>query len=103
MYEARAARILRSLPAVFWNDRDQVTGFSGLALACCGGPLLISGLAAAGALAWGAAGLGAGVLVAVTVPVIGRRLRSRCGRLGRACTSRRQRARVADQAPGSFN
>jgi hypothetical protein len=46
-------------------------------LACCGGPLLIAGLAAAGALAWGAAGLGAGVLVAVTVLVIGRRRRSR--------------------------
>jgi hypothetical protein len=57
-------------------------GLSGLwllliPLACCGGPLLIAGLAAAGALAWGAAGLGAGVLVAVTVLAIGRRRRSR--------------------------
>lgn len=49
-------------------------------LACCGGPLLIAALAAAGALAWGALGLGIGVLAAVTVLVIGRRRRS-----GRAC------------------
>jgi hypothetical protein len=49
-------------------------------LACCGGPLLIAGLAAAGALAWGAAGLGTGVLAAVTVLVIGRRRRG-----SRAC------------------
>ena len=31
--EPRAAALLRSLPAVFWNDHDQVAGFSGLALA----------------------------------------------------------------------
>jgi hypothetical protein len=49
-------------------------------LACCGGPLLITALAAAGALAWGAAGLGTGVLAAVTVLVI---RRSRRG--SRAC------------------
>jgi hypothetical protein len=49
-------------------------------LACCGGPLLIAALAAARALAWGAAGLGAGVLAAVTVLVI---RRSRRG--SRAC------------------
>ncbi|HEX9359438.1 MAG TPA: hypothetical protein VF933_37205 [Streptosporangiaceae bacterium] len=49
-------------------------------LACCGGPLLIASLAAAWALAWGALGLGAGVLVAVTVLVIRRRRRS-----SRAC------------------
>src|SRR6266571_456470 len=48
-------------------------------LACCGGPLLIAALAAAGALAWGALGLGAGVLVAVAALVIHRRRR------GRAC------------------
>jgi len=57
-------------------------------LACCGGPLLIAGLAAAGALAWGALGLGAGVLVAVTVLVIRRRRGSRAccqpGMTGRA-------------------
>ena len=57
-------------------------------LACCGGPLLIAGLAAAGALAWDAAGLGGGVLVAVTVLVIGRGRRGRCGRPGRTCASR---------------
>jgi hypothetical protein len=49
-------------------------------LACCGGPLLIAGLAAAGALAWGALGLGTGVLAAVAVLVIRRRRRS-----SRAC------------------
>ena len=48
-------------------------------LACCGGPLLITSLAAAGALAWGALGLGAGVLVAVTVLVIRRRRGRACG------------------------
>ena len=49
-------------------------------LACCGAPLLIASLATAGALAWGALGLGTGVLVAVTVLVIRRRRRS-----SRAC------------------
>ena len=49
-------------------------------LACCGGPLLIAALAAAGALAWGAVGLGTGVLAAVAVLVIRRRRRS-----SRAC------------------
>jgi hypothetical protein len=52
-------------------------------LACCGGPLLIAALAAAGALAWGALGLGTGVLAAVTVLVIRRIRRSRRG--SRAC------------------
>jgi len=46
-------------------------------LACCGGPLLIAILAAAGALAWSAVGLGAGVLVAVTVLVLRHGMRSR--------------------------
>jgi hypothetical protein len=49
-------------------------------LACCGGPLLIAALAAAGVLAWGALGTGAGVLAAVAVLVIRRRRRS-----SRAC------------------
>jgi hypothetical protein len=49
-------------------------------LACCGGPLLIASLAAAGAVAWGALGLGTGVLAAVAVLVIRRRRRS-----SRAC------------------
>ncbi len=48
-------------------------------LACCGGPLLITSLAAAGALAWGALGLGAGVLAAVTVLVIRRSRGRACG------------------------
>jgi hypothetical protein len=47
-------------------------------LACCGGPFLIAGLAAAGALAWAGLGLGAAALVAVvTVVLIRRRRRSR--------------------------
>jgi hypothetical protein len=67
-------------------------------LACCGGPLLIAALAAAGALAWGALGLGAGVLVAVAALVIGRRRRGRacckpgvtgCAGEARAAASRR--------------
>jgi hypothetical protein len=49
-------------------------------LACCGGPLLIAALAAAGALAWGALGLGTGVLAAAAVLVIRRSRRS-----SRAC------------------
>jgi len=58
-------------------------------LACCGGPLLIAALAAAGALAWGALGLGTGVLAAAAVLVIRRsRRRSRAcrkpGMTGRA-------------------
>ena len=58
-------------------------------LACCVGPPLIAGLAAAGALAWGAGGVGAGVLVAVTVLVIGRRRRSRaCCEPGTAAARR---------------
>jgi hypothetical protein len=64
-------------------------GLSGLwlllvPLACCGGPLLIAALAAAGALAWGAAGLGTGVLAAVTVLVIRRSRRGSraCGKPG---------------------
>ncbi len=72
------------LPA---RHRWRAAGLGGLwlllvPLACCAGPLLIAGLAAAGALAWGALGLGAGVLVAVRVLVlvIGRRRRS-----SRAC------------------
>lgn len=52
-------------------------------LACCGGPLLIAALAAGGALAWGALGLGTGVLAAVTVLVIRRRRR-----ISRACCMR---------------
>jgi hypothetical protein len=57
-------------------------------LACCGGPLLIAALAAAGGLAWGALSLGAGLLVAVTVLVVRHRGRgSGCcepGMTGRA-------------------
>ena len=49
-------------------------------LACCGGPLLIAALAAAGALAWGALGTGSGVLAAAMVLVIRRRRRG-----SRAC------------------
>jgi|SRR5215467_11572922 len=66
------------------GDRER-SGLGGLwlllvPLACCGGPLLIAALAAAGELAWGALGLGTGVLAAVTVLVIRRSRRS-----SRAC------------------
>ena len=64
-------------------------------LACCGGPLLAAALAAAGALAWGALGLGTGVLAAAAVLVI----RYRCRR-SRACrkpgmTGRARQAQMA--------
>ena len=67
-------------------------------LACCGGPFLIAGLAAAGALAWAGLGLGAAALVAVvTVVLIRRRRRSRAccepgaaGWAGQAGTSDRR-------------
>src|SRR5262249_51160648 len=57
-------------------------GLSGLwlllaPLACCGGPFLIAGLAAAGALAWGGLGLGIALLLAVAVLAVRRRRRSR--------------------------
>jgi hypothetical protein len=45
-------------------------------LACCGAPLLIAGLAAAGALAWGGIGLAVAVLLAAGVLVIRRRRRA---------------------------
>ena len=45
-------------------------------LACCGGPLLIAALAAAGALAWGGIGLAAAVLLAGAVLAIRRRRRA---------------------------
>ena len=50
-----------------------------LPIACCGGPLLIAGIAVAGAAA--AAGLGVGVVVialAVTFVVVRRRRAARC-------------------------
>ena len=47
-------------------------------LACCSGPLLIAGLAAAGALAWGAIALAAVLLLAGAVLVIWRRRRACC-------------------------
>jgi hypothetical protein len=46
-------------------------------LACCGGPLVIGALAAGGALAWGALGLGLALVTAVAVLVVVRRRRSR--------------------------
>jgi hypothetical protein len=67
-------------------------------LACCGGPFLIAGLAAAGALAWGGLGLGV-ALLAVAVLAVRRRRRSRAccepgaaGWAGRAGTSDRRPA-----------
>jgi hypothetical protein len=65
---------------------DERPGLGGLwlllaPLACCGGPLLIGALAAAGALAWGGLGLAAAVLLAAPVLIIRRRRRS-CRRPG---------------------
>ncbi len=52
--------------------------------ACCGGPLLVAVLAAAGALAWGGLGLALAVLLAGAMPVIRSRRRAcAAGRLGR--------------------
>src|SRR5260221_5631676 len=56
---------------------DDRSGLAGLwlllvPLACCGAPLLIAGLAAAGALAWGGMGLAVAVLLAAGVLVIRR-------------------------------
>jgi hypothetical protein len=45
-------------------------------LACCGGPLIIGGLAAAGALAWGGLGLGIALAVAVAAVLVMRRRRA---------------------------
>ena len=51
-----------------------------LPAACCGAPLLVAGLAAAGALAWGGLGLALAALLAGAVLVI-RRLRARAARI----------------------
>ena len=57
----------------------QRVGLGGLWLlvpvACCGGPLLVAGLAAAGALAWGGLGLALAVLLAGAMLVIRSRRR----------------------------
>jgi len=61
--------------------------------ACCGGPLLVAGLAAAGALAWGGLGLALAVLLAGAMLVI----RSR----RRACAAGRGSRRPRKSGPGS--
>lgn len=61
--------------------------------ACCGGPLLVAGLAAAGALAWGGFGLALAVLLAGAMLVI----RSR----RRACAAGCARQRTRKSRPGS--
>jgi hypothetical protein len=60
--------------------------------ACCGGPLLIAGLAAAGALAWGGLGLALAVLLTGAVLVI----RSR----RRACAAASAGRRAGKPGPG---
>jgi hypothetical protein len=66
--------------------------------ACCGGPLLIAALAAAGALAWGGLGLGTGVLAAVTVLVIRRSSRA-CCKPGPAGLAQQARMAAARRPP----
>ena len=61
--------------------------------ACCGGPLLVAGLAAAGALAWGGLGLALAVLLTGAMLVI----RSR----GRACAAGSGGRRPRKSGPGS--
>ncbi len=68
------------------DDRSELAGLWLLLapLACCAAPVLIAGLAAAGALAWGGIGVAVAVLVAAGVLVIRRRRRAcrspgRCG------------------------
>ena len=66
------------------GDGRERPGFGGLWLllipvACCGGPLLVAGLAAAGALAWGGLGLALGALVAGAMLIIRLRRRARAG------------------------
>jgi hypothetical protein len=93
--DARAALTDRGegRPAASRADDGERPGLGGLwlllvPLACCGGPLLIAAMAAAGALAWGALGMGTGLLVAAGVLVIRHRCRrSACrepGMTGRA-------------------
>ena len=70
-------------------------------LACCGGPLLIAALAAAGALAWGALGLGTGVLAAAAVLVIRRSRRSSraCGKPGMTGRARQAQTPATRRPP----
>jgi hypothetical protein len=63
-----------------------------LPLACCGGPLLIGALAAAGGIAWGGLGVGAAAVLAVVVLII-RRRRARC------CPPATQARSTAPRAP----
>jgi hypothetical protein len=61
--------------------------------ACCGGPLLVAGLAAAGALAWGGLGLALAVLLAGAMLVIWSRRR--------ACAAGSGGRRPRKSGPGS--
>jgi hypothetical protein len=65
--------------------------------ACCGGPLLVAGLAAAGVLAWGGLGLALAVLLAGAMLVIRSRRRACAAGNG----SRRPREVRAGQSRGS--
>jgi len=63
----------------------QRVGLGGLWLllvpvACCGGPLLVAGVAAAGALAWGGLGLALAALLVGALAVIRLHRRARAGR-----------------------
>lgn len=68
-------------PSIDRPTGEQRSGFGWLVLlpvACCGGPLLIAGLAAAGALAWGGLGFGIAAITAVALVVRQRRHRGCC-------------------------
>jgi Flp pilus assembly protein TadB len=82
----RPCRRRRASQAAGGDDRSGLAGLWLLLapLACCGAPVLIAGLAAAGTLAWGGIGLAVAVLLAAGVLVIRRRRRAclspgRCG------------------------
>jgi Flp pilus assembly protein TadB len=64
-----------------------------LPIACCGGPLIVAAVAAAGALAWGVLGAVIAAAVGVGVVVATRRRASRC------CETRLDRDGSALRAP----
>ena len=70
-------------------------------LACCGGPLLIAGLATGGALAWGGLGLGVAALAALVALVLIRRRRRRRACCEPSAAGWAGRAGTADRRPAA--